>query len=103
VRIVMIWMLARALHLPVPMSTAFVTGPVLFAALILPVSLNGIGVREAVFVYFLRDSTTTAQAVALGVAFLVVGSATALVGALVLAVRFLRHGAGVLRPRRRIE
>ena len=68
----------------------------MFAALILPVSLNGIGVREAVFVYFLRDSTTPAQAIALGVAFFAVGAATALVGALILLVRFapLRHAGG---------
>ena len=56
-------------------------------------SLNGIGVREAVFVYFLRDSTTRRQAFALGVAFFAVGAATALVGALILGLRFVRYGA----------
>ena len=83
-----IWMLVRALGLDGPggvqLSEVFAVGPVLFAALILPVSLNGIGVREAVFVYLLRDSTTTSEAFALGVAFFAVGAATALVGALIL-------------------
>ena len=43
------------------------------------------------------------QAVALGLAFLAVGTATALVGAAILAVRFLRHGMRAVRPRTRIE
>ena len=64
----------------------------LFAALVLPVSLNGIGVREAVFVSFLHDSTTAEQAIALGVAFFAVGTATSLVGALILALRWVRYG-----------
>ncbi|MGZ4480900.1 MAG: lysylphosphatidylglycerol synthase transmembrane domain-containing protein [Gaiellales bacterium] len=102
-RIGTIWMLVKALDLHVSIESVFATGPVLFAALILPVSLNGIGVREAVFVYFLRDSTTPAQAVALGVAFFVLGSATALIGALVLIWRFARYGMGAVRPRKRIE
>ena len=77
-----IWMLVKALGLDGPggvqVSEVFAVGPVLFAALILPVSLNGIGVREAVFVYLLRDSTTSSEAFALGVAFFAVGAATAL-------------------------
>jgi glycosyltransferase 2 family protein len=102
-RIGTIWMLVKALDLHVSLESVFATGPVLFAALILPVSLNGIGVREAVFVYFLRDSTTPAQAVALGVAFFVLGSATALIGALVLIWRFARYGMGAVRPRTQID
>ncbi len=100
-------MLVQALHLGGPggvqLSEVFAVGPVLFAALILPVSLNGIGVREAVFVYLLRDSTTTSEAFALGVAFFAVGAATALVGALIVGLRLLRHGMSAVRPRTRIE
>ena len=103
-RIFVIVMLVKALGLDdVTTSSIFATAPVLFAALILPVSLNGIGVREAVFVYFLRDSTTPAQAIALGVAFFAVGAATALIGALILLVRFARYGMSAVRPRTRIE
>jgi hypothetical protein len=69
-----------------------------FAALALPVSLNGIGVREAVFVYFLHGYTTRPQAIALGLAFFAVGTLTALGGALVLVVRFVRYGFGSIRP-----
>ena len=104
-RIGVILLLVEALGLGdvVPTSAVVATAPVLFAALILPVSLNGIGVREAVFVAFLSDWTTSAQAIALGVLFFAVGAATALVGALLLLVRFVRYGVAAVRPRRRIE
>ncbi len=103
VRVGTIWMLVRALGLHVPVAEIFAAGPVLFAALILPVSLNGIGVREAVFVSFLRNSTTPEQAIALGVAFFAVGTATALVGSVILLLRWARYGAQAVRPRTRIE
>ncbi len=102
-RIGVIWMLVQALDLPVDVGTVLITGPVVFAALVLPVSLNGIGVREAVFVYFLRDQATTSEAVALGFAFFAVGTATALVGALVLVVRFVRYGVRGVRPHTKID
>jgi uncharacterized protein (TIRG00374 family) len=103
-RIFVIVMLVEGLGLDnVTTSEIFATAPVLFACLVLPVSLNGIGVREAVFVYFLRDSTTSAEAIALGVAFFAVGTATALVGAVILGWRFVRYGITAVRPHTRIE
>ncbi|HEY0387287.1 MAG TPA: lysylphosphatidylglycerol synthase transmembrane domain-containing protein [Gaiellales bacterium] len=102
-RVGTIWMLVQALSLDVPVAEIYATGPVLFAALVLPVSLNGIGVREAVFVSFLRDSTSAEQAIALGVLFLAMGTATALVGALILALRWARYGISAVRPRTRID
>jgi uncharacterized protein (TIRG00374 family) len=102
-RVGTIWMLVKGLGLDVPLVEIYAVGPVLFAALILPVSLNGIGVREAVFVSFLRDSTTPEQAIALGLAFFAVGTATALVGAGILALRWLRYGARAVRPRTQID
>jgi glycosyltransferase 2 family protein len=102
-RVGTIWMLVQSLNLNVPIAEIYATGPVLFAALVLPVSLNGIGVREAVFVSFLRDSTTPEQAIALGVLFFAVGTATALVGAGILATRWVRYGASAVRPRTRID
>jgi glycosyltransferase 2 family protein len=102
-RVGTIWMLVQALDLSVPATEIYATGPVLFAALVLPVSLNGIGVREAVFVSFLRDSTTPEQAIALGVAFFAVGTVTALVGAGILALRWARYGMGAVRPHTQID
>jgi glycosyltransferase 2 family protein len=98
-RVGVIWMLARALGLDVPDSVLLLAGPVVFAALALPVSLNGIGVREAVFVYFLHGHATRPEAIALGLAFFAVGTVTALGGAAVLVVRFIRYGFGAVRPR----
>jgi uncharacterized protein (TIRG00374 family) len=101
-RVGVIWMLVRALGLHVPDSVVLLAGPVVFAALALPVSLNGIGVREAVFVYFLHGHTTRPQAIALGLAFFAAGTLTALGGALVLVVRFVRYGIDSVRPRSEI-
>jgi glycosyltransferase 2 family protein len=98
-RVGVIWMLARALGLNVPDSVVLLAGPVVFAALALPVSLNGIGVREAVFVYFLHGHAGRPQAIALGLAFFAVGTLTALGGAAVLVVRFIRYGVDAVRPR----
>jgi glycosyltransferase 2 family protein len=102
-RVATIAMLVKALALDVPTPAVFATGPVLFAALILPISLNGIGVREAVFVAFLRSYTTPAEAIALGVAYFAIGAATSLIGALILVVRFVRYGMTAVRPHTRIE
>jgi uncharacterized protein (TIRG00374 family) len=101
-RVGVIWLLARALNLDIPDSVVLLTGPVVFASLALPVSLNGIGVREGVFVYFLHGYAARPQAVALGLAFYAVGTITALGGAAVLIVRFIRHGMGAVRPRTEI-
>ena len=101
-RVGVIWMLVRALGLDVPDSVVLLAGPVVFAALALPVSLNGIGVREAVFVYFLHGHTTRPQAIALGLAFFAAGTLTALGGAAVLVVRFIRYGIDSIRPRSEI-
>jgi glycosyltransferase 2 family protein len=101
-RVGVIWMLVRALGLDVPAAVVLLAGPVVFAALALPVSLNGIGVREAVFVYFLHGHAGRPEAIALGLAFFAVGTLTALGGAAVLVVRFARYGVGAVRPRAEI-
>jgi glycosyltransferase 2 family protein len=101
-RVGVIWMLVRALGLDVPDSVVLLAGPVVFAALALPVSLNGIGVREAVFVYFLHGHAGRPEAIALGLAFFAVGTLTALGGAAVLVVRFVRYGVDAVRPRTEI-
>ena len=58
-------MTARSLDVRVSMPELLVAVPVMFAALVIPVSLNGIGVREAVFVYFLKDADKVNKAVKL--------------------------------------
>ena len=45
-------LIALALRLPVQMSDLFLFVPLLYLATIIPVSVNGIGIRETVFVFF---------------------------------------------------
>lgn len=59
------WCIARALGLPVPLTAFFLVGPVALVALLLPVSINGIGAREAVFALLLAPfGVGVAEAVA---------------------------------------
>ena len=44
--------IANALGLPIKLSDLFLFVPLLYLAVLLPITLNGIGVRETVFVFF---------------------------------------------------
>lgn len=46
------WTLARALHVPIPLPYFFLIMPVALFAMMLPVSINGIGVRENAYAFF---------------------------------------------------
>ncbi len=50
--VVLYVLLARAMHIPLPILTAAVLIPVSFVVQMLPVAINGFGVREAVYIYF---------------------------------------------------
>lgn len=59
------WCLAQALHLEVPLPAFFYIVPLATVVLLLPVSINGIGAREAVFAFFLgRHGVGLAEALA---------------------------------------
>ncbi len=45
-------LLARAMHIPLPLLTAAVLVPVSFVVQMLPISMNGFGVREGIYIYF---------------------------------------------------
>ncbi len=45
-------LLAHAMHIPLPILTAAVLVPVSFVIQMLPITLNGFGVREGVYIYF---------------------------------------------------
>jgi len=63
--IVHFWCVARALSLPVPLGPFFLIAPAALVILLLPVSINGIGAREAVFALLLgRYGVTVAQSLA---------------------------------------
>jgi hypothetical protein len=46
------FLVSRALRLPMPLSDLFLFVPLLNLAILLPLSINGIGIRETVFVVF---------------------------------------------------
>ncbi|MEX0885734.1 MAG: lysylphosphatidylglycerol synthase transmembrane domain-containing protein [Phycisphaeraceae bacterium] len=59
------WAIAQAIGLPVPLHALFVIVPVAIVVMLVPVSINAIGVREAVFVLLLAAyGVSTGQALA---------------------------------------
>ncbi len=63
--IVHFWCVARALALPVSLGAFFLIAPAALVILLLPVSVNGIGAREAVFALLLaRHGVTIAESLA---------------------------------------
>ncbi len=59
------WCLARALHAPIPLPYFFLIVPLALIVMMLPVSINAIGVRENVWAFFFATFGATA---ALGIA-----------------------------------
>jgi len=60
-------LVGRALHLPLPIEAYFLVMPIILIILQIPISLNGIGLREAVFILFLGIwGVSEDQAVAFG-------------------------------------
>jgi uncharacterized protein (TIRG00374 family) len=98
-RAISIWFLAQGMDLGLGFATLLVLCPVLFLVTIVPVSLNGIGLREATFVVVLRGADVGREdAFALGLAFFAVGVLTGALGGLALLRRSLMtrrvaHGA----------
>jgi uncharacterized protein (TIRG00374 family) len=89
-RVVVIALLAHGLGMDVSFGTFLLLGPVLFLVTIVPISLNGVGLREAAFVTILYGvGVSKDQAFVLGLAFFAVGLLTACVGGLVLLWRSL--------------
>jgi glycosyltransferase 2 family protein len=97
VRILSIWASAKAVGVDLGPRIYFVMGPLFFLILILPITLNGIAVREAFFVSFLGSVGVAADpAFAAGFLFFLVTMAVAVPGAAVLLWEGFRGGA---RPR----
>jgi len=75
---------ARALHLDVPVVFYFILIPLIAVATMIPVSLNGLGVREGAFVFFLAQvGVPEAQALSLALVWLAVILASSAIGGVV--------------------
>ena len=98
-RVLTVAVLVRGMGLDVGFGTLLLLCPVLFLVTIVPISLNGVGLREATFVVVLASvSVRREDAFVLGLAFFAVGVLTALLGAGVLLRRSLA-GRGSCRSR----
>lgn len=91
VRIVAIWLCGVAVGIDLSILAYVILGPLLFLVMMVPFTINGLGVREAFFVAFLgRFGVDADAAFAAGFLFYAVTLATSLPGALVLLWRSVR-------------
>ena len=93
-RVIVVALLAHGMGLSISFGTLLLLCPVLFLVTIVPVSLNGVGLREATFVVVLAGVAVAREdAFVLGLAFFAIGVLTALLGGVVLVRRSLagRH------------
>ena len=97
VRVLAIWLAAKAVGVDLSPRVYYVMGPLLFLVMLVPFTINGLAVREAFFVSFLGKLGVGADAAfATGFLFFVVTIALSLPGAVILAWEGLR---GTARPR----
>jgi uncharacterized protein (TIRG00374 family) len=93
VRMLAIWLCGEAVGVDVSPLVYIILGPLLFLVTMIPVTVNGLGVRESFFVFFLdRFGVPADAAFAAGFLFFAVTIATALPGGLILGWRSLRGG-----------
>jgi uncharacterized protein (TIRG00374 family) len=98
IRILAIWLCGEAVGLTVSPLVYIVMGPLLFLVMLIPFTINGLGVREAFFIAFLgRFGVDADAAFATGFLFYAVTVATALPGGAFLLWGSVRPA--VVRPR----
>jgi uncharacterized protein (TIRG00374 family) len=99
-RTIAIWLCGEAVGISLSPLVYIILGPLLFLVMMVPITVNGLGVRESFFVFFLgRFGVTADAAFATGFLFFAVTIATALPGGLVVAWRSVRSGfASPSRP-----
>jgi uncharacterized protein (TIRG00374 family) len=106
VRIIVIWLCGEAVGVHVSPLVYVILGPLLFLVTMVPVTVNGLGVRESFFVFFLERFGVNADAAfAAGFMFFAVTIATAFPGGIIFAWRSLRNlsASSVRRERTRVE
>lgn len=82
-------LMASAVHAEIPLSTLFVVIPLVNIASSLPISWNGLGVRENSYMYFLTAApalVSAEQATAFGALWLLAVTVTSAVGGIVVLV-----------------
>jgi glycosyltransferase 2 family protein len=93
VRVLTIWLAAKAVGVDLSPRPFFVMGPLLFLVMLVPFTINGFALRETFFVSFLGNLGVGAdQAFATGFLFFLLSTALALPGAAILVWRSFRRG-----------
>jgi uncharacterized protein (TIRG00374 family) len=101
VRMVAIWLCGEAVGLDLSILVYVILGPLLFLVMMVPITINGLGVRETFFVVFLgRFGVAPDAAFAAGFLFFAVTLVAAIPGGIILAVRSSRESASGRRLRR---
>jgi uncharacterized protein (TIRG00374 family) len=86
--IVHFWLVQFAFGQTLPFSTYVAVVPVVFCVMLLPISINGVGVRESTFVWFLsRAGMDAPTATALSLSSFAIALAQGVLGSLVHLVR----------------
>ena len=99
VRILPVWLCARAVGIDLSVRPFYVMGPVLFFVLLFPFTINGLAVREAFFVSFLGQLGIGAdEAFAAGFLFFLVTVVMAVPGLCILLWEGARGGRSAARP-----
>lgn len=84
--------LGSGLEIKVPVAFYFAAVPIVSIAVLIPISLNGIGIREGVFVYLLGlKGIPAAPALCLGLLFFAVQAAVSLLGGAAYAAGYHRR------------
>ena len=97
-RIIAIWLCGEAVGVDLSPLVYVVLGPLLFLVMMVPFTINGLGVREAFFVAFLaRFGVDADAAFATGFLFYVVTVATSIPGGVIMLWRSVRPA--LARPR----
>jgi hypothetical protein len=83
VDVFMFWLIGQAIWLPVRVSDLLLFVPLLYLAVLIPVSFNGIGIRETVFIFFAsRWGISQADAVGFSLTVFTLGLVGSLLGGL---------------------
>ena len=86
IQIFMVFLIAKELHADIPLSYLFSTVPIVNAASSLPISTNGLGIRETMFnTFFSPLGISIEKSVAFGALWLIVVSIVSSVGGVILA------------------
>ena len=92
-RILQAWFLGRSLGIDAPLSTYFAFIPIILLVMLLPITVNGIGVSQGAFVWmFGRAGVSEADAFALSVLFVALGLVGNLPGGLLYALGHRAEG-----------